>query len=159
MHDAECRIQLITVSFMFGLAIQVISALLNNAFCLDKNFKIVGEKPNLYRNRKTRSKLGSAWFLSFRVFQILAMKLNLIFPLSYKGTDSVSPISDVVKLLQSSFFLILSIYWLIERLMLSLYCKLFHLPLCPSVQPSVHPSVCHYLSLVFIHVIVVVVVF
>ena len=159
MHDTECRIQLITVSFMFGLATQVISALLNNAFCLDKNFKIVGEKPNSYRNRKTRSKLGSAWFLSFRVFQILAMKLNLIFPLSYKGTDSVSPISDVVKLLQSSFFLILSIYWLIERLMLSLYCKLFHLPLCPSVQPSVHPSVCHYLSLVFIHVIVVVVVF
>ena len=60
MHDAKCRIQLITVSYMFGLTTRKIPTLRNNAFWLNKDFNIIVKNSNSDLKLKTRSKLGSA---------------------------------------------------------------------------------------------------
>ena len=77
MQDVKCRI---SVSFIFGLTTLVISALYNNAFWLDKNFKFIGKKSSWDRNWKREQNRVPLNFISSKHFKFLQWILSSILP-------------------------------------------------------------------------------
>ena len=79
MQRVKCRMKLRKVSFICGHTTRMITALYNNAFWLDKNFKLRGEKSSLDSKLETRSKSCIAQFHSVSAFPILGVVLVVVF--------------------------------------------------------------------------------
>ena len=87
MQGVKCRMKLRKVSFICGHTTRMITALYNNAFWLDKNFKLRGEKSSLDSKLETRSKSCIAQFHSVSAFPILGVVLVFVFLFTHSLTS------------------------------------------------------------------------